>query len=147
MRLICGLEEHISNYNGHLLSNLTGEPAIPPKSSNISIPTDLGYKLYLAESYPCTSGRYYYSDAMLSCRKVSAIAGDLKYGYFTFDNPYGGWEMVIYDGDTCTDKPLQTKPDLPSETCYYFPAHLLSPISSQNTTIAIRPLWNAAYIE
>ncbi|KXJ86394.1 hypothetical protein Micbo1qcDRAFT_209088 [Microdochium bolleyi] len=119
------IEEHIGVYKGYLLSNLTGPPQIPSKSSTVPVPSDFSYTLRVG-STNCTSPENYDdcdstkpsarpADCGEGVLASSAVGSDclVNRWYFPWEvytsfqsiNPApavsNAWSFTVYDGYQC----------------------------------------------
>ncbi|KAH7018013.1 Cyanovirin-N [Microdochium trichocladiopsis] len=129
------LEEHIANYNGFLLSNLTGPARTPSRASTVPVPASFSYDLRYAATN-CTSPEDYYEcndDLPLAQPGDCANGGGLSLNYAVdcFKNRWyfpwevyttfqslqpgaavsGAWEFTVFGDLECSGAPLGKAPE------------------------------------
>ncbi|KAF2794617.1 hypothetical protein K505DRAFT_274883 [Melanomma pulvis-pyrius CBS 109.77] len=125
------LDEHISVYNGHLLSNFPSTPAIPPISSKYAVPDDLSYSFGGLATCPEAGNESYDFCKMTtnSCH-TSTNTSDTLDSRFFFTGPLtcyvptiyfpahfqfealklvsqGAWEVLGYRDETCSGEAIE----------------------------------------
>ncbi|KAL2829053.1 Cyanovirin-N [Aspergillus pseudoustus] len=129
------LEEHISNYSGHLLSNQTGAITTVPANSSTPVPSDFSGTLGLDTiDATCSSAGLtvslnspsdcYYANLGVT---ISYLSGE------TSGNQ--GYEIKFYSDLECTSEVLATVTDSDDDTCVAFEEAALA--------WSVIPLWNA----
>ncbi|KAL4802030.1 Cyanovirin-N [Aspergillus unguis] len=129
------LEEHIANYEGHLLSNQTGSVTIPEDSST-PVPSNFAAKLELSDtSDSCeTTGITITLDGPSDCYYIN-LGVELSYtSGITTDNE--GWEIVAYSDKECTTA-VKTFTEANDDQCVAFEPNAKA--------FSVKPLWNADY--
>ncbi|KAF2259589.1 Cyanovirin-N [Lojkania enalia] len=151
------LNEHIRNYNGHLLNDLSGPPTIP-KTSPINMPSDLSWALYLggfscyAPSNPEICGSSSPQD--LTCPSNAAVSSSTgspsycfqyrlpvstpvwyKWNSMKAEAPGMAYEFLLYDNLDCAGKPFRAME--PSEF------GMCENLGRSALAVQVRPLWNA----
>ncbi|ORY17586.1 hypothetical protein BCR34DRAFT_596771 [Clohesyomyces aquaticus] len=150
------LEEHISNYNGHLLSDLAGPPIVPSTSSAMKIPSDLSWALsfgntscyppeedickgYTIGQQPCPSSPTWSSNGdPANCSSFHwPVAVPVWQSFYSLkiDAPGLGWEFQIYDNVDCKSNPILTVGPKDLAKC--------NPLSKAGVAWTVKPLWNA----
>ncbi|KAJ1324034.1 CVNH domain-containing protein [Microdochium nivale] len=112
------LEEHIANYNGFLLSNLTGPARIPSASSPIPVPADFSYSLK-GGALSCTSPEQYDE-----CDRSSPSPQPADCGEATIGSSHAGEECLV-------DR-------------WYFPWEVYTSFQSVSPVPAVSGAWNFA---
>ncbi|KAL6233798.1 hypothetical protein BDW75DRAFT_241679 [Aspergillus navahoensis] len=131
------LEEHIANYEGHLLSNQTGAITTIPSDSSVAVPSDFDVTLALAtigtacERTGVTLGLNnpadcYYANLGVTIEYTAALQTDNQ-----------GWEIVAYADTECTSDPVYTFSSDDDDTCVVF--------NGTVQAFSVTPLWNADY--
>ncbi|RDW61133.1 uncharacterized protein DSM5745_10631 [Aspergillus mulundensis] len=135
------LEEHISNYAGHLLSNQTGPITTIPPDSSVPVPSSFDLSLSLVAPFLGTD-----------CSRAGAILGLNNPQPCYYINPGGvgtvqysagiqsgnqGWEIVAYEDPECTSEPVYTFTAGDEGVCVAFQPYAAA--------FGVRPLWNADY--
>ncbi|KAL4913615.1 Cyanovirin-N [Aspergillus aurantiobrunneus] len=131
------LEEHIANYEGHLLSNQTGPITTIPENSATPVPTDLAVQIGLAsngdicERPGVTLGLNMPTDCYyLNLGPVIPWTAGI-----TSRNE--GWEIVAFSDSACTSEPVYTFTIDDNDQCVVFEPDALA--------FSVKPLWNADY--
>ncbi|KAL4971528.1 Cyanovirin-N [Aspergillus desertorum] len=131
------LEEHIANYEGHLLSNQTGAITTIPSDSTVAVPSDFDVTLALATTGTACERTgvslglnnptdCYYINLGVTIEYTAALQTDNQ-----------GWEIVAYADTECTSDPIYTFSSDDNDSCVVF-----------NETVqafSATPLWNADY--
>ncbi|KAL4874689.1 Cyanovirin-N [Aspergillus karnatakaensis] len=129
------LEEHIANYEGHLLSNQTGAITEIPENASVPVPADFGLGIGLpGQAYPCENpGVNLYLNPN-PCYYANFGVQDLQYfkGQTTTND---GFEIKVHPDEECQETPVFTFLPENDDTCVEFP--------SPGKAFAIRPLFNA----
>ncbi|KAL4762246.1 uncharacterized protein BDW70DRAFT_158910 [Aspergillus foveolatus] len=131
------LEEHIANYEGHLLSNQTGAITTIPSDASVAVPSDFDVTLALAtvgtacERTGVTLGLNnptdcYYVNLGVTIEYTAALQTDNQ-----------GWEIVAYADTECTSDPVYTFSSDDDDTCVVFEETVQA--------FSVKPLWNADY--
>lgn len=151
------VEEHIANYEGHLLYNLTG-PVEIPEDSPIPIPSDFSWNLQTGETScystdeqfncdtppvanpgPCpTSGAGWAGRTPVRCATFRWPVFVPSWSTFqSLDpvSPENAWEFSVYDNTDCSGKPQKVIAPGEANQCYKFSFKALG--------VAVRPGWNA----
>jgi hypothetical protein len=131
------IEEHIGNYNGHLLSNLSGTPVIPA-NSDVPIPSNFTYTLLLGTDQPnCTAGRVYSDNRVHTCGgfPFSSTAYNFSSGIFLAGGD--SWGFAGYTNKYCNDAPYYTLGPEDEGKCKAF--------NTWSFGLSVRPLWNAVW--
>ncbi|KAL4864090.1 hypothetical protein BDV12DRAFT_176691 [Aspergillus spectabilis] len=132
------LEEHIANYEGHLLSNQTGPITTIPKNSSTPVPSNFPISIALSTaSGDCSnSGITLGLGSPSECYYVNFGVPDIAYasGQLSANE---GWEIVAYPDQECAGEPVSTWLPGSDEQCVAF--------SPAAVAFASRPLWNADY--
>jgi hypothetical protein len=131
-------EEHISNYNGHLLSNQTAIPTIPANSP-VLLPVDLSYSLSFRVDPQMSSGNEtltFSSDQPMRCGRFpwSGTIDPLTSGRVVSNNT--AWKFSAYGNKYCNGQPYQTWTPADGNT---------SKDMSWAAGYDFTPLWNAAW--
>lgn len=125
-------EEHIANYNGHLLVDLNGPISSIPADSSVPVPSNFEVQAaFSLSSDTCGSPltwEWLYPD---SCYYFDFAGPALPFlSAQNVANP--GYQITIYSTSNCTGTPLATIS--PSDTtCHSF---------SQAVGVSVLPLWN-----
>ncbi|PYH82726.1 Cyanovirin-N [Aspergillus uvarum CBS 121591] len=129
------LEEHIANYDGHLLSNLTGSVASIPADSSWPIPSDFEVQLQVSSlNNNCsTIGGYLTLNGPQDCYYLNLGVEYYWYAATTVNNL--GWKIVAYHDSTCSGDPVGTFTPENVDTCLTFEDGV--------SGFAVIPLWNA----
>ncbi|RAK78036.1 CVNH domain-containing protein [Aspergillus fijiensis CBS 313.89] len=129
------LEEHIANYDGHLLSNLTGSIISIPANSSWPVPSDFNLQLQTASSdNNCTTiGGYISLNDPQDCYYLNIGVQYYFYAAQTVNNQ--GWEIAAYHDSLCSGKPAGTFTPDNDDICLTFPDGV--------TGFSVTPLWNA----
>ncbi|KAF2876377.1 hypothetical protein BDV95DRAFT_224188 [Massariosphaeria phaeospora] len=140
------LEEHISVYNGHLLSNLKGAPKPPSQPSPWPVPSSLTYRFggnvtcpggdggpgdYCAsQGYFCTSGTEredlsvsgpWSFEAPVKCYVPFLWFQNIHYQLTDFNLAgEGGWRTFGYDNERCEGEPIEVVEPDSSYVCRRF---------------------------
>ncbi|CRG89097.1 Cell surface glycoprotein 1 [Talaromyces islandicus] len=103
------LEEHIANYNGHLLSDLDGTPDTPKNSSTVPVPADPSLNItFSTSSTDCESGFAWPITSPEDCWAFTYATGRAT----PFDSVQiaanQGWSIEGYNASGCLGTPLWT---------------------------------------
>ncbi|QKX59736.1 uncharacterized protein TRUGW13939_06878 [Talaromyces rugulosus] len=103
------LEEHIANYNGHLLSDLDGSPDTPTSSSTVPVPADPSLDItFSSDNTNCENGIAWPTTGPEDCWSFTYATGRAT----PFDsiqittNP--GWSIEGYNASDCSGTPSWT---------------------------------------
>ncbi|OJJ50136.1 hypothetical protein ASPZODRAFT_164138 [Penicilliopsis zonata CBS 506.65] len=129
------LEEYIANYDGHLLSNLTGAITSIPANSSYGIPATFDVELLLSsESNECSEyGATISLNDPTDCYYLNL---GVEYTWAcgsSVDND--GWEIIGYTTEDCTGDAIVTFTPDNEDTCYTFTEGVIG--------FSVTPLWNA----
>ncbi|KAF7116160.1 hypothetical protein CNMCM5793_004180 [Aspergillus hiratsukae] len=128
-------EERIANYDGHLLSNLTGAVTSVPADSSYPIPSDFKVELEVSTlNNSCTM----YAGTITLNNPTSCFYLNLRVEYsWACGNSVNnqGWEIVGYSDEDCTSDPVATFMRDNQGTCLTF--------STGVKGFSVTPLWNA----
>ncbi|RAL14718.1 uncharacterized protein BO97DRAFT_339965 [Aspergillus homomorphus CBS 101889] len=129
------LEEHIANYDGHLLSNLTGSVTSIPANSSWPVPSDFEVQLQISSlDSNCSSiGGYLTLNDPLDCYYLDVGVEYYWYAATTANNL--GWKIVAYHDKTCSGDAVGSFTPDNVDTCLHFPDGV--------SGFAVLPLWNA----
>ncbi|KAH8705858.1 Cyanovirin-N [Talaromyces proteolyticus] len=112
------LEDHIANYNGHLLSNLDGAPTIPTNSSSVAVPSDATLTMSLSiSSNTCASDftwQFFGPEPCWAFTFVNGRPSTLESIQIT-TNP--GWSIQSYNNSDCSGAPLVSLNQKDVNTC------------------------------
>ncbi|KAL5337512.1 Cyanovirin-N [Aspergillus crustosus] len=129
------LDEHIANYEGHLLSNQTGAITTIPENSSTPIPSLFDISLYIpTNDYSC-------ADAGFTITSGPAECFFFNYNPIDFFHPRGqtstneGYEVVVFPDEQCAGEVIHTFMPGSEGECVEF-----SPVAQ---AFSFRPLWNA----
>ncbi|KAH7305311.1 Cyanovirin-N [Stachybotrys elegans] len=145
------LEERVSNYDGHLLSNVTGSVNIPEGNSPIPVANDFSWRLLpgdtsqwpsntppVANPGPCDGGGYTASGNSPTCITFRwPVSGEI-YNAFQGMNPIAAenaWTFTIYDQPLCAGAPIVEIAPEEANTCHTF--------SKKGLSVSIQPAWNS----
>ncbi|KAL4930419.1 uncharacterized protein BDV17DRAFT_38673 [Aspergillus undulatus] len=132
------LEEHISNYKGHLLSNQTGAITTIPENSSVSVPSDFAVRIALSTiDRACSSTGVTLSlNNPTDCYYANFAATEITYlSGITSSNE--GWEIVAYEDTECASDPVTTFTQDNDAQCVAFDPNVAA--------FSVKPLWNADY--
>ncbi|KAL4879082.1 Cyanovirin-N [Aspergillus karnatakaensis] len=132
------LEEHIANYEGHLLSNLTGPVTTIPEDSPVPVPSDLTATLQLATSAGCSRFLYGIGAQANDCYwlTIPAPGGDEVTFLSGSTETNAGWEITAYSERDCANAVVTINPEThPDGECVDFEGGVRA--------FSARPLWNA----
>ncbi|KAF2175269.1 Cyanovirin-N [Zopfia rhizophila CBS 207.26] len=151
------LEEHISNYNGHLLSDLAGPPSPPSSSSPTPMPADLSWALHYGnvscysptsdrcKDIPFGPGKTCQASPSVTSKTTPStcftfrvpIAGEIWENFQSMKatSPGKGYEFVFYDDLQCTGEPISSIKPEELGVCKEFP--------KLGVGVKVKPLWNA----
>ncbi|GFF37970.1 hypothetical protein IFM46972_05392 [Aspergillus udagawae] len=128
-------EEHIANYEGHLLSNLTGAVTTVPADSSHPVPSDFEMELELSTlNNSCAK----YGGTITLNRPTSCYYLNIGVEYsWACGNSVNnhGWEIVGYSDKDCKSAPVATFTQENQGTCLTF--------STGVKGFSMTPLWNA----
>ncbi|KAL4878094.1 Cyanovirin-N [Aspergillus karnatakaensis] len=132
------LEEHIANYEGHLLSNQTGPITTIPENSSTPVPADIptSIALDLGNDDCSRIGTNVGLGSPSDCYYVNFGSSQISFasGLLTSNE---GWEIIAYPDEQCTGEPVKTWLSGEAEQCVAF-----EPVVK---AFSSRPLWNADY--
>ncbi|KAJ5753086.1 hypothetical protein N7520_010003 [Penicillium odoratum] len=128
------LETYIANYDGHLLSNLTGAITSIPSNSSYAVPTDFEVELELSSlNNTCSAiGAYITMNDPTDCYYLNL---GVEYTWAcgkSIDNE--GWEIVAFAAEDCSGDAVATYTPDNVGTCLTF--------STGVQAFSITPLWN-----
>ncbi|GFF74928.1 hypothetical protein IFM53868_01450 [Aspergillus udagawae] len=128
-------EEHIANYEGHLLSNLTGAVTTVPADSSHPVPSDFEMELELStlNNSCATYGGTLTLNGPTSCYYLN-IGVEYSWACGNSVNNHG-WEIVGYSDKDCKSAPVATFTQENQGTCLTF--------STGVKGFSMTPLWNA----
>ncbi|KAJ6010373.1 hypothetical protein N7451_001785 [Penicillium sp. IBT 35674x] len=129
------LETYIANYDGHLLSNLTGAITSIPTNSSYAVPTNFDVELELSsENNTCSVlGAYLTLNDPTDCYYLN-LGVEYTWACGTsVDNE--GWEIVGFAAEDCSGDAVATYTPSNVNTCLTF--------STGVQAFSITPLWNA----
>ncbi|RAH70407.1 uncharacterized protein BO66DRAFT_284910, partial [Aspergillus aculeatinus CBS 121060] len=114
------LAEHIANYDGHLLSNLTGSVTSIPADSSWPIPSDFEVQLQVSSlNNNCsTIGGYLTLNDPQDCYYLNLGVEYYWYAATTVNNL--GWKIVAYHDSTCSGEAVGTFTPENVDTCLTF---------------------------
>ncbi|KAL2864393.1 uncharacterized protein BJX67DRAFT_383864 [Aspergillus lucknowensis] len=132
------LEEHIANYEGHLLSDQAGPVTTIPKNSDVAVPSDFGVEILLnGPSSSCaTFGVTLGLNDPTDCFYLD-LGGDISYPTASSANNQG-WEIAGYTDADCATEPAITFTQGNVGECY-------TELSPGLKAFSVKPLWNADY--
>lgn len=157
--LISILDDHIANYNGHLLSDLTGPPVVPATSSALSFPTDPGWSLNFGDTGCYTtdtvnpacpvpnigSGATCSTSPQMSTGDGVVLCWSMRWpthaplwqswGRIKINVPSGAYKFQFYDNLQCTGTPVEITSNFAS----------CQNLGKQIVAVNAIPLWNAHY--
>lgn len=128
-------ETYIANYDGHLLSNLTGAITSVPSNSSYAVPTSFDVELELSSlNNTCsTLGAYLTLNDPTDCYYLN-LGVEYTWACGTsVDNE--GWEIVGFAAKDCSGDAVATFTPSNVDTCLSF--------STGVQAFSITPLWNA----
>ncbi|KAL4790127.1 Cyanovirin-N [Aspergillus venezuelensis] len=131
------LEEHIANYEGHLLSNQTGAITDIPTDSSVAVPSDFAVQIALStiDDTCASTGVTLSLNDPTDCYYARIGVQPILYtSGITSSNE--GWEIVAYEDTDCTTAVATFTVDN-DDTCVAF--------DSTVEAFSSRPLWNADY--
>ncbi|KAF4160049.1 hypothetical protein CNMCM6069_009733 [Aspergillus lentulus] len=129
------LEEHIANYDGHLLSNLTGPVTTVPSDSSYPIPSEFEVELDMStlNNSCASSGATIILNSPTSCWYLNL---GVEYSWACGNSVNNqGWEIVGYSDTDCTSDPVAAFTQENQGTCLTF--------STGVKGFSVTPLWNA----
>ncbi|KAF2836648.1 Cyanovirin-N [Patellaria atrata CBS 101060] len=136
------LEEHVFNYNGHLLSDLAGPPTIPADKS-YPFPANTLFTLQPSTETVCGPGFSITSNRPWPCFNLEIVRdGWLEWQTARFleevDNGRGnpGYEVTAYESKDCVGTPIGHMSVQNATQCHTF--------AGKAKGLAIIPLWNWA---
>ncbi|KAL5042158.1 hypothetical protein BDW71DRAFT_190609 [Aspergillus fruticulosus] len=131
------LEEHIANYEGHLLSNQTGAITTIPSDSSVAVPSDFDVTLALATiGTACErAGVTLVLKNPTDCFYIN-IGATIEYTA-ALQTGNQGWEIVAYADTECTSDSVYTFSSDDDDTCVVFDETVQA--------FSAKPLWNADY--
>ncbi|KAL3462136.1 Cyanovirin-N [Aspergillus heterothallicus] len=131
------LEEHIANYEGHLLSNQTGAITTIPANSAIPVPSDFGVIVQLAgTNNSCASfGGTLGYDLLTDCFWLN-LGVDVSWPTASHTNNQG-WEISGFTDQECAGTAAATFTQENEGECFEFGPGLKA--------FSWKPLWNADY--
>ncbi|KAJ5645678.1 hypothetical protein N7507_011689 [Penicillium longicatenatum] len=129
------LETYIANYDGHLLSNLTGAITSVPANSSYAVPTNFDVELELSSlNNTCsTLGAYLSLNDPTDCYYLNLGVTYTWACGTSVDNE--GWEIVGFAAKDCSGDAVVTYTPSNVDTCLTF--------STGVQAFSITPLWNA----
>ncbi|KAF2473552.1 uncharacterized protein BDR25DRAFT_340930 [Lindgomyces ingoldianus] len=151
------LDEHISVYNGHLLSDINGAPKPPSTSSSYPIPVDFEYAVNGIATCPDSK-----NSTQDWCKTISPSCEN-KRTYWHFDEPFwfggpihcqilslnqpdhfqfevlkwmgeGAWELIAYPDEACKEQPIGRILEAEAGTC--------RPFQPRVKAITVIPMFN-----
>ncbi|GIK06605.1 hypothetical protein Aspvir_002255 [Aspergillus viridinutans] len=129
------VEEHIANYDGHLLSNLTGAVTSVPADSSDPVPVDFEVELELStlNNSSATYGGTFTLNRPTSCFYLNL---GVEYSWACGNSVNNqGWEIVGFSDEDCTSDPVATFTQDNQGTCLTFATDVKG--------FSVTPLWNA----
>ncbi|KAL4898979.1 hypothetical protein BDW74DRAFT_184169 [Aspergillus multicolor] len=132
------LEEHIANYEGHLLSNQTGEITTIPADSTVAVPSSFDLTLSLVAPFlgtDCSTAGTILSLGPNDCYYINP--GGIGTVYYSAGIQTGneGWEIVAYSDPECTSEAVYTFTAEDNDKCV--------PFDPNASAFGVKPLWNA----
>ncbi|KAL2824247.1 Cyanovirin-N [Aspergillus cavernicola] len=131
------LEEHIANYEGHLLSNQTGAITTIPANSDIPVPSDFAVQLRVSTlNNTCeNSGGTLSLNNPTDCFYLNIGVDIIWLAGISSTNE--GWEIVAFEDQECTGDPVYTFTEENDDECAFFVPGARA--------FSVTPLWNADY--
>ncbi|KAL3441767.1 Cyanovirin-N [Aspergillus insuetus] len=133
------LEEHIANYNGHLLSNQTGAIATIPANSSVPVPSDFSVVVQVSSTNnSCSSfGGTISMNDPTDCYFFN-LGVDVEWlAVSTVNNQ--GWEIGGFTDEECTTEQAVSFTSENDGECVSFAT------GSGLRSFSAKPLWNADY--
>ncbi|KAF2836610.1 Cyanovirin-N [Patellaria atrata CBS 101060] len=128
------LEEHISNHNGHLLSDLAGPPTVPVDKS-FKYPGYVEYSVQPSSGNTCGPGFSLSADRPYVCFSFEIATSywlEWETARFLRGNP--GYEVLAYESKDCIGSPIGRIGVQGAASCTTF--------SGKAKGLSILPLWN-----
>jgi len=129
------LESYVANYDGHLLSNLTGSITSIPANSSYAVPADFLVELQVGEGVTTcdNDGGTFSWYSPEDC--FSLNPGVVTHFSVGKEISNQGWEITGYANDQCTGDVLSTLTPSDVGVC--------SPFGAEVYAFKVTPLWNA----
>lgn len=160
LQVLIDPDEHIGNYNGHLLSDLSGTPVVPATSS-LAVPTDFSWSLTIANvgcystdpssnlsvcrnntitESECSDNTPAFTSggAPIKCYNLRYPVSAPVWGEYEkamIKSASKAIEFTVYDNAACTGTPIGSVKPSEDDTCKKFPTAVRG--------IAYKALWNA----
>jgi hypothetical protein len=126
--------KHISNYDGHLLSDQSGPPTIP-ENKPVPIPANFEFQFTLSKD-ACENGMKVGSIGGMKCFSFQWLQDQyLEADAVAFLSENPGWEITAYENGNCTGEALGKVGPSDGKTC--------KPLSKLAKGFNIVPLFNA----
>lgn len=135
MTIYC-VEEHIANYNGHLLSDLEGTPTVPSDAS-IAVPSNVVLSLLAFDSgnaCPSTEGGSLSFAGPETCWDLNLAVDPIVWSALEATTNEG-WSVSVYNESTCTGTSLVTFDQTSVNEC-------ITVGQNGGAYLSITPLWN-----